>query len=124
MTFNKNYVQIARRLFNTVYIDRITDTEVIGSKSRYDGDRIRIYRTDWEYESEIIIRDNEELKKLLTEEITDWLYEHDTAMEDCKRYFGAENLEDINPVALEDWIADHNELYEDYAEYFGIGFYG
>lgn len=118
MTFDKHMVDMARKLYNTVYVDHKTEMKYIGSKTGYSGDRIRIYRTGWAYESEKIIRDNDALAEIITEDIVDWLYEHETAYEDCKRYFDTENLELVHPVALEDWIAEHDQLMEDFRNYF------
>lgn len=50
MFFDKSLIDEARRLFPAVYVD---------------GDRIRIYATDWCYEDADVLYNNEELKKYI-----------------------------------------------------------
>jgi len=73
MRFDKDMVDKARQIYHTVYVDQETPEAYIGSTSGYDGDRIRIYRTGWDYESEIIIRNNDELAEIIAEDMNDWL---------------------------------------------------
>ena len=65
--FDKEYVNVARKEFCKVYVDRITPESVIGSSRAYIGDRIRIYMTGWYYENPIIFKTNEGFKKWLRE---------------------------------------------------------
>ena len=72
--FNKRYVDAARREFHKVYIDRTTPDKVIGSETKYTGDRIRIYETSWYYEEPVIIKTNEEFMRWLEQEL-DTIYD-------------------------------------------------
>ena len=65
--FDRDYVDIAREEFHKVYVDDETATEFIGSETGYVGDRIRIYVTDWEYETPETFRTNEEFMKWMND---------------------------------------------------------
>ena len=64
-------------------------------------------------------------------EVLGWLSEHDTAYEDCKRYFEVDfddpnfdaKAEGITVDDLEDWISEHDSLWSDYVDYFELSEY-
>lgn len=71
----------ARSLFYLVYVDRMSEDNVyfIGSETETEGVRVRIWFTDWEYETETIVYNNEELAKLIQDELSDraWFLQHE-----------------------------------------------
>ena len=69
MKFDKKLLQEARQMFYRVYVDKLNadKTAYEGSTTATEGDRVRIYPTSWEYESEITFNSNEELKTYIDE---------------------------------------------------------
>lgn len=71
----------ARSLFYLVYVDRMSEDNVyfIGSETETEGVRVRIWFTNWEYETETIVYNNEELAKLIQDELSDraWFLQHE-----------------------------------------------
>lgn len=61
--FNHEYVDVARAEFYKVYVDTETPEEFVGSEESYAGDRLRIYATDWDYETPNIFHSNEEFER-------------------------------------------------------------
>lgn len=61
MRFDKQLIDLARSYYDTVYVDKDTGGEYIGSKTSYTGDRVRIYATDFYYETPDTIHSNNEL---------------------------------------------------------------
>ena len=78
--FDRKAVDLARTEFYRVYVDKITDAEIIASETAYKGDRIRIYTTDWFYEGEQIFRSNREFKAWFRKYLDDMYY----GLEDIK----------------------------------------
>lgn len=62
--FNPAILEKAKQLFYAVY---------------NDGDRVRIYRTDWEYEEAEIFCNNDDLEKYVNDELADrvYFYQHE-----------------------------------------------
>lgn len=69
ISFDKDLIDKARRYFYKVYIDIETPESYYGycDSKTYDGHRVRIYRTSWDYENAEIIHSNEELEKYINE---------------------------------------------------------
>ena len=69
MKFDKKLLQEARQLFYRVYVDKLSadKTAYKGSTTATEGDRVRIYPTSWEYETEMVFYNNEELKTYINE---------------------------------------------------------
>ena len=65
--FDKKVIDKARNIFHAVYVDKETPEMYIGNKHGYDGDRIRIYETDWEYEEAIIFTEESALEAYMEE---------------------------------------------------------
>lgn len=65
MLFKKHLVDLARKYFHAVYVDTEKSTQFLGDLLGYNGDRIRIYPTAWEYEEPDIIHNNSELRDYL-----------------------------------------------------------
>lgn len=55
-----------------------------------------------------------------TEDIIDWMYEHDQATDDCLNHFNVDDLYSIETEALMGWISDHDTLASDFENHFGI----
>ena len=67
--FDKKYVDVARKEFYMVLVDKETPEQYIGSLTGYAGDRIRIYASEWHYDEPVIFRSNAAFKKWLKEEL-------------------------------------------------------
>lgn len=72
-----------------------------------------------EYESHVTEPINASVD-LTSEDIVDWICEHDLACSDCKRYFKVDDLSKVDSEDLCGWIEDHDQLYEDFKQRFGI----
>lgn len=81
--FDEKLLAKARSLFPLVYVDNLSDDGImiIGSESANvaEGFRIRLFYSDWEYEDATIIRSNEELEKIVNDELHDrvWYLQHE-----------------------------------------------
>lgn len=79
--FDLELLKQARSLFYLVYVDRMSEDNVyfIGSETETEGVRVRIWFTDWEYETEITVYNNEELAKIIQDELSDrvWFLQHE-----------------------------------------------
>lgn len=73
MKFDKKLLKEARQLFYCVYVDKLSadKTVYIGSTTATEGDRVRIYSTSWEYETDTICNNNEELKNYIDEYVNE-----------------------------------------------------
>lgn len=69
MMFSKELVDVARAMFSKVYVDEETETGYSGSETSCEGVRVRIYVSDWYYESPEICRSNAELCKFINETV-------------------------------------------------------
>lgn len=65
MRFDKKLIDKARKYFYKVYVDRETEKEFIGSETAYEGVRVRVYSTKWDYEEAEIFRDNGKLAEYI-----------------------------------------------------------
>lgn len=81
ITFDKSLLEKARQLFYKVYVDNFSGDGVyyIGSETANQGIRVRIYYTEWEYADEIIVYTNEELGKIVNDELSvrAWELQHE-----------------------------------------------
>lgn len=79
--FDLELLKQARSLFYLVYVDRMSEdnTYFIGSETETEGVRVRIWFTDWEYETETTAYNNEELAKIIQDELSDrvWFLQHE-----------------------------------------------
>ena len=71
MKFDKKLLNDARQLFYCVYVDKLSadKTTYAGSTTATEGDRVRIYPTSWDYETDTTFNNNEELKTYIDEYI-------------------------------------------------------
>ena len=76
MTFERKLLNEAADLFYIVYVDEETESGYIGhSPGETDtGCRVRIYVTNWEYETPKILRSNQDLRDFLEEFKSDMKY--------------------------------------------------
>lgn len=79
--FDLELLKQARSLFYLVYVDRMSEDNAyfIGSETETEGVRVRIWFTDWEYETETTVYNNEELAKIIQDELSDrvWFLQHE-----------------------------------------------
>lgn len=87
--------------------------------SRTTADMLAAFEDKLE-ELEVNSATDPEKKIACSDDIVDWLAEHDQAYADAVEYFGTDDLESVSQEELESWIGDHDQLWEDYRNFFGI----
>lgn len=87
--------------------------------SRTTADMLAAFEDKLE-ELEVNSATDPEKKITCSDDIVDWLAEHDQAYADAVEYFGTDDLESVSQEELESWIGDHDQLWEDYRNFFGI----
>ena len=65
--FDKQLIDDLRKICHLVYVDEETPEKYIGKLKGYDGDRVRIFVGDWEYEEATICYSDGDLRAVLRE---------------------------------------------------------
>ena len=72
--FDPELLKEARQMFYKVYVDNLSDdgTQYVGSETATKGVRMRVFVTDWNYETEEVFRSNEELEAFIKQYKADY----------------------------------------------------
>lgn len=66
--FNQDFLDEARSIAHKVYVDILQDGTYQGYEDRAVGCRVRIYMTDWEYDTPYTLYNNDELAEFLVKQ--------------------------------------------------------
>ena len=66
-TFSKDLLMRACKLFYRVYVDKVEGAYFVPNQESTVGVRVRLYSTSWDYETPIIVYNNNDLQKVVKE---------------------------------------------------------
>lgn len=98
--FDPELLKEARQMFYKVYVDNLSDdgTQYVGSETATKGVRMRVFVTDWDYETEEVFRSNEELEAFIKQCKADYDQDKDvdTGLDDWQYHTDIDSATAVN----------------------------